>query len=279
MYSTFTRGLELLETIDVYGPLTVTELARLTGADKPSVSRMLSACEPAGWIVRENGRVSLGPRAALLAHFSPGADLIRRAEPLVEAVSGVTGTLVQVYALVGKRAVVVASAGGHGGNRIPVGLGTSTALVATAGGHVVAAQLDDAELGRLLPPEPYPDPLLELMRTPGFRSFATDTFGPGRPEMPEPRRLVTTRRELEERLEKIRAERIAIDRGDVHPELCCIAVPWPHGVAPAAFVCMGTPDEMDELEPLARAVLPAATAPGARREDVFGAAAAFGAAR
>ncbi len=79
------RGLKLLETIDVYGPLTVTEIANVTGLDKSWVSRIVTACEPDGWIVRENGRVTLGPRAALLAHSSAAGELIRRAQPLVEA--------------------------------------------------------------------------------------------------------------------------------------------------------------------------------------------------
>src|ERR1700759_1098728 len=104
--STFIRGLALLETIDLYGPITVTELARRTGVDKSIVSRTLAACERDGWVVRTAGQVTLGPRAALLAHLSPTASLIREAEPLVDAISGVTGCLAQACTLAGSRARV-----------------------------------------------------------------------------------------------------------------------------------------------------------------------------
>ncbi len=85
------RGLELLETIDVHGSLTITELARLTSMDKSAVSRMVSACEPDGWVVRDNGRISMGPRAALLGHSSPSAEFVRNAASVVETIAGVTG--------------------------------------------------------------------------------------------------------------------------------------------------------------------------------------------
>ena len=68
MSSTFIRGLALLETIDLYGPITVTELAQRTGVDKSTVSRTLAACEPDGWVVRTEGRVALGPREIGRAH-------------------------------------------------------------------------------------------------------------------------------------------------------------------------------------------------------------------
>src|ERR1700761_1603715 len=105
------RGLKLLETIDVYGPLPVTEIAQVTGVDKSWVSRIVTACEPDGWVVRENGRIALGPRAALLAQSTPADELIRRAQPLVEAIAGVTGLLAQAYGLVGSHATVLAAAG------------------------------------------------------------------------------------------------------------------------------------------------------------------------
>ena len=154
------RGLKLLETIDVYGPLTVTELARVAGIDKSWVSRIVRACEPDGWVARENGRIALGPRAALLAHAGAAEALIQRAQPLVDAIAGVTGFMAQAYELIGSHATVIAAAG-SGRAHLSVGIKMNTSIVATAAGQMIAAQLEPAQLESLLPPEPFPDPQAE----------------------------------------------------------------------------------------------------------------------
>jgi DNA-binding IclR family transcriptional regulator len=271
MPSSFMRGLELLETIDVHGSVTVTELARLTGHDKSTVSRMLTACEPDGWIVRDHGRVTLGPRAALLAYSSPAGELIRRAQPLIEAIAGVTGLTAQAYALVGTRATVLAAAGG-GTPPVSVGVGMSTSLVATAAGQVIATQIDPLALERLLPAEPFPDPLADLLSNPGYVAFATGRFGRGSAVAESPLEVPRNRAELSERLALVHEQGYAIDRGDLHPEISCIAVPW-WGTDGAALTCMGRPSEIAASEGLALRVLNAAVLPGATREDVVAAAA------
>ncbi len=264
------RGLELLEAIDVHGPTTVTELARIMGHDKSMVSRMLTACEPDGWIVRHNGRVALGPRAALLAHESAAGELIRRAQPLVDALAGVTGLMAQAYALVGVQATVLAAAG----SRPPqpsVGVKMSTSLVATAAGQVIAAQLDPEKLARMLPDDPFPDALVELLTNPGYKAFAAGRFvsvADFKPSVP------TDREQLAVRLEQVREQGVAIDHGDLHPQIGCIAVPWVGATVTAALTCMGTPAEIAASAERTRAVLQAAAAPAATREDVVAAAAA-----
>jgi DNA-binding IclR family transcriptional regulator len=272
MATSFLRGLELLETIDVHGPVTVTELARITGHDKSTVSRMLSACEPEGWIVRDHGRVTLGPRAALLAYASASGEQIRRAQPLVEALAGVTGLTAQAYGLVGRHATVLAAAGA--GNPLSsVGVGMSTSLVATAAGQVILAHLDDDAIERLLPPEPFPNPLTELLRNPGYVAFATGRFASMRVAADAPLAVPRNRSELFARLESVREQGFAVDLGDMHPHIACVAVPWPGAGDWAALTCMGTPAEIAASAGLARAVLEAAVAPAAMREDVVAAAA------
>ena len=262
------RGLKLLETIDVYGPLTVTEIARITEQDKSWVSRIVRACESDGWVVRESGRIALGPRSALLAHSSAAAEVIRSAQPLMEAVAGVTGLMAQTYTLVGTRAIVVAAAGGSPLHS--AGIGMSTSLVATAAGQVVAAQLDAETLERLLPEEPFPDPLVELLTNPGYKAFAAGRFvsvADFEPSVP------TDRAQLLRRLEQVREQGVAIDSGDLHPQIGCIAVPWLGATVIASLICMGTPAEIAASAARTRAVLQAAAAPGATREDVVTAAA------
>lgn len=266
------KGLDLLETIDAHAPVTVTELARLTGHDKSTVSRMLRACEPGGWIVREHGRVTLGPRAALLAYRTAAGEQIRRAQPLVEALAGVTGLTAQAYALVGTRATVIAAAGAV--NPLgAVGVGMSTSLFGTAAGQVILGQLDEAALERVLPPEPFPNPLVELLRNPGYVAFASGRFATTRVAADVPPAVPRSLAELATRLELVRAQGFAIDHGDLHPAIGCLAVPWPGAGDAAALTCMGTPAEIVASAGLARTVLEAAAAPAATREHVVAAAA------
>ena len=266
------RGLQLLEILDAHGPLTITEVARLTGQDKSWVSRIVSSCEPDGWIVREHGRIALGPRSALLAHGSSAGELIRRAQPLVEALAGVTGLTAQAYGLVGRHATVLAAAGG-GMPMSSVGVGMATSLVGTAAGQVIAAQLERQRLERLLPPEPYPDPLAELLTNPGYVAFASGRFAPVKVSENRRSPVPSTREQLDEVLAEVGRNGMAVDHGELHPQIACVAVPWPASGDVAALACMGSPAEITESAALARSVLDTAAAPGATREDIVSSAA------
>jgi DNA-binding IclR family transcriptional regulator len=267
MPKTFMRGLAMLELLDLHGPLTVGELARLAATDKSIVSRTLSACESDGWIVRVDGRVALGPRAALLAHATATATLVRQAQPLVEAISGVTGLTAHAYALVGRRAVVIASSG-RDGLDVTSGLAASIPLFATAAGKAIAAQLDPDQLDRVLPPDPFPDATAEFfLRSPHD--------GPAASRRPRPRgerrvsdAIARTRRELDRQLEAVRAQGAALDFGELHPELACVAIPWPRSAMPAALACMSSPAAIRAGAQFAREVLSVAAAPTATRADI-----------
>ncbi|MFZ0040896.1 MAG: MarR family transcriptional regulator [Solirubrobacteraceae bacterium] len=272
MSKTFMRGLALLELIDVHGPVTVTELARLSGLDKSVVSRMITGCEPDGWVVRSDGKLGLGPRAALLGHSSPAGTAIRQAEPLVHAVAGVTGMLTQVYALVGSRAVIIASASGRGPS-VPTGLGIGVPLFATAAGMTVAAQLDPAELERLLPPEPFPDATQDLVGLAGYAPASAAMFANHNEPLRSSPSIARNRSQLAAQMEIIRRDGVAIDDGDLHPEMGCTAIPWARPGLPAALACMGSPADLAGSSELVRSALDAAAAPGARPDDVVAAAA------
>ena len=156
MAQTLLRGLRLLETVDYYGPLSISALARHLGVDKATASRMVASCEPDGWLVRDGDGVRIGPRAALLGQGDPAVGTVRAAEALVHALSGVTGAHAQAVGLVGRHAVVLASAGPQG--VLPnYGLSTIFPLWLSAAGKVVASQLSAARLDALLP-DPFPRP-------------------------------------------------------------------------------------------------------------------------
>jgi IclR family acetate operon transcriptional repressor len=275
MSKTFMRGLALLETIDLHGPLTVTELARHSGVDKSIVSRTITACEIDGWVVRSAGKVALGPRAALLGRSSAAEAAVRHAEPLVQALAGVTGLLTQAYALVGARAVLIASAGAS----IPVGIGTGLPLFATAAGKVIAAQLTDSELDRRLPPEPFPDAVAEVASLAGFEPLSNTLLAPSKESPSAPSKAARDRRQLAKQLEIVRRDGLATDAGEIDPALGCIAVPWPGQPSmPAALACMGSPASLATGEVLVKTVLAAAAGPAATREEIVASAASvFGA--
>lgn len=267
------RGLALLETIDAHGPITIMELARLGEADKSIISRTVRALEDEGWVVRGGGKIQLGPRAALLGHSSPGGEALRLAEPLVHAVAGVTGMLTQAYGLVGSRAVVIAAANGRGPST-PIGLGSDIPLFATAAGKIIAAQLDPAELDRRLPAEPYPDPGPELAQRAGYPPIAGALKMASEPELAASAAVARDREELERQLQAVREQGLARDEGEFHPQMGCIALPWPQPGVPAALACMGSPADLATMSTLVEAALGAAAATGAGPQDVVARAAA-----
>jgi DNA-binding IclR family transcriptional regulator len=267
MSKTLMRGLALLETIDQHGPLTVMELVRETGIEKSIVSRTLTALAREGWVVRNKAKVELGPRAALLGHSSPAALAVRRAEPLVHAVAGVTGLLTQAYGLVGSRALVLAAAGGRGPSTA-VGLGSEVPLFATAAGKTIAAQLEPEDLTRRLPPEPYPDPSDDLAKLAGYGPIAGAVLSAPEEPLATTCAVATERPRLDAQLEEVRHSGLARDDGELHPQMGCIAVPWPQRGLPAALACMGSPADVSAAETVIATALSTAAAAGSQPEDV-----------
>jgi DNA-binding IclR family transcriptional regulator len=273
---TFLKGLALLQALDV-GPMTVSELAQRLGYDKATVSRLVAAAELDGWVTRTGRDLTVGPRAALLGMTTPASRAARNAEPLVQALAGVTGLVAQALGLVGSRAVGLAAAGL--GGLVPNGLSVSFPLWASAGGKVIAAQIDDQQLDRLLPPDPFPDrgALLAGVAPPDllqrfFASYHVDI---------EPLAAFSTsgtavrsRGALRAQLADIRRDGQFVDHQEIHPDLTCIAVRWPGPDLPAAFVCIGLSREVTDNLSLIEAALRAASGPGASRADIAQAAAA-----
>jgi DNA-binding IclR family transcriptional regulator len=267
MSKTLMRGLALLETIDLRGPMTVMELSRHSGLDKSIVSRTVTALEHDGWVARHKAKIEVGPRAALLGHTSQASRAVRRAEPLVHAIAGVTGLLTQAYGLIGTRAVVLASAGGRGVDA-QAGLGSEVPLYVTAAGKTIAAQLEPSDLDRRLPHEPFPDPTPEIRSLTGYPPVADSVLGnPEEPLEPSPG-LATDRAQLERQLRELRQEGFARDNGELHPQVGCLAIAWPQPGLPAALAAMGPRSEIDSGETLVRTALRTAATVGAEPDDI-----------
>lgn len=273
MSSTFMRGLMFLEVIDHHGPLTVTELARRSGIDISTVSRMVAACVADGWIVKADRGVMLGPRCALLGRSGYGSALVRQAEPLVHTIAGITGLMTQAYGLVGSSVLILASADGREGQSL-LGVAVPGQLTVTAAGRAIASQLTPTRLDVLLPPEPFPDgsEYIALVSSLVPGSEHGRPSGNGYPARPN--HIPKTRKELNRQLTEIRRSGAAFDRGDLHPAIACIAVPWPHPTLPATLACLGTQADITTNETMHLRCLNAATRPAAAPTDVITAAAA-----
>ena len=267
MSKTLLNRLAMFEILDACGPLSISELARLSGLDVSVVSRTVAACEPDGWVDRSGTKLSLGPRFTLLGNRGPIADVVTRAAPLVHAIAGVTGLLTHAYGLVGTQSVLIASAAGRG----PVeaaGLGVKAPLYATAGGRAIAVQLEPDRLSLLLPPEPFPDAsalVAAMAGTSAEQLFPAPEYG----RESRPSRLASNRAELDRQLDDIRGESFAIDQGALDPAVHCVAVAWCQSALPASIGCLGPIGAIESNADMIRAVLGAAVLPGATPASIL----------
>jgi DNA-binding IclR family transcriptional regulator len=277
MSKTLLRGLDLIEVVGLHGPMTITELARRTGIDVTIVSRTVSACEPDGWLARVDGKIVAGPRCALLGLTSPASHAIRLAEPLVHAIAGATGVATIASGLVGHDVMVLASAIGSG-PPLTVGISSRVPIHVMASGRAIAIQLPAEQLTKLLPSEPYADAdsVIDSLHTassvPAFLA-SYQHAGSGTSGVPR------TRVELEADLSRSRTRGFAVDSGEVHPSIFCIAAPWPTAGLPASIACIGNRDEITAQMHLIEDCLRTATQPGATTHDIILTAAAAPATR
>jgi DNA-binding IclR family transcriptional regulator len=274
---TLLRGLRLLETVDVFGPLSISALARHLGVDKATASRMVASCEPDGWLVRDGDGVRIGPRAALLGQGDRSVETVRLGESLVHAVSGVTGAHVQAVGLVGRHVVVLASAGPQG--MLPsYGLSTTFPLWLSAAGKVVAAQLTPARLDDLLP-DPFPShaEALATVASPAVLEAFAESVGLTQlspSAATEETTLAGDRAGLDRQLEGIRRDGMFLDLGELIAETACIAVPWSRTGLVGALTVVATRGFIADQHGVIERALRAAAVPGASRASIVAAAAA-----
>jgi DNA-binding IclR family transcriptional regulator len=271
MAKTLVRGLALIEDLGLYGPMTISDLARRSGVHVSIVSRTVSMLEPEGWIVRVDGKIAAGPRCALLGLISPAGKTVRRAETLVQALAAVTGVATAASGLIG-RDVMILSASPGAGAELPDGFSSRVPVYVMAAGRAIATELSDEALDTILPDGEFPDAarVLESLAgsapIPGFLANAGgDAEAPGT--------IPLTRAELDEEIAAIRADGFARDHGELHPAIHCIAAPWPTSELPASLACIGNREEIDANRTTIEACLRAAIRPGAGAQDVFDVAA------
>ncbi|MDQ2729351.1 MAG: helix-turn-helix domain-containing protein [Actinomycetota bacterium] len=269
MAGTLMRGFALLELLDSEGPMRVSELARRSGNDKATVSRIVTAGEADGWFLRRDGKVALGLRSTLIGHDSSMRDRIRGAEPLVHAIAGVTGVPTMAIGQIGRSAVVYAHAPA-GPLELPITVGARLPLWLTAAGRTILSQLDDATIDAAVPADPFPsaDQILGQPFALEFQRLHPPTAAVTTRPAP------STRRQLDDRLAGIRVCGWERDDGEINPGTGCMAVAWAQPGLAASLSCVGSQAQIAAQAHVILAALQAATASGATRDDVVAATAA-----
>jgi DNA-binding IclR family transcriptional regulator len=271
MSKTLLRGLELIEEVSLHGPLTVTELARRTGIHVTITSRTVAACERQGWLSKVDGKISVGPRSALIGLASPVSQTVRHVEPIVRAISGICSAATAATGLVGDDVMVLAAAGSAESD-LPTGMASRAPVHVMAAGRAIAAQLSTEQLDAVLPSEPFPGAgqvIESLAGSAPMRAYLASHETNAPPADAVPR----TRSALNAQLDAIRAEGFARDHGELHPAVHCIAVPWPSLAVPASLACFASREVIEANRSLIESCLVAATKPGAGAQDVIRAAA------
>ncbi len=271
MAKTLVRGLDLIEELGLYGPMTISELSRRSGVHVSIVSRTVASLEPEGWMVRVDGKIAAGPRCALLGLISPAGKTVRRAEGLVKALAAVTGVATAASGLIGRDVMILAASSGAGSD-LPGGFSSRVPVYVMAAGRAIAAELSKEDLDAILPAGDFPDAarVLELLAgsapIPGFLADAGPGAHPGGT-------IPGNRADLDREIATIQEDGFARDHGELHPAIHCIAAPWPTPELPASLACIGSREEIDANRVSIEACLRAAVRPGAGAQDVFDVAA------
>ena len=138
-----TTVLDVLDALDGHGMLTLSELARETGAPKSTLHRVCSMMLERGWIARDanTATLGLGPRTAWLARTTPAA-------ALTNAFHSIAGRLVSRYnettclvVLDGLDSLFVAKVETTHQVRLVTSVGSRLPAFASASGRVLLADL------------------------------------------------------------------------------------------------------------------------------------------
>lgn len=215
MAKTLVRGLELIEDLGLYGPMTISELARRSGVHVSIVSRTVTSLEPEGWMVRVDGKIAAGPRCALLGLISPAGKTVRRSESLVKALAAVTGVATAASGLIGSDVMILSAASGAGAE-LPDGFSSRVPVYVMAAGRAIAAELPEQTLDTILPDGDFPDAARVLDSLDGS-SPIPDFLASAGPDDDAPSSIPLSRADLDAEIAAIRADGFARDQGETPP--------------------------------------------------------------
>jgi DNA-binding IclR family transcriptional regulator len=212
------RGLAMLEFLARSAEgATLSELGGELGIGLPSAFRLASALEQLGYLRRDERTKSYSVTRKLLLLGQPHAgerSLVECAVDSLRQVRRATGETTQLCCLAEGRCVIIDQLASVHPFKYIVDLGSDAPTHACAPGKAMLAFLPDDEL----------DTALAHVR---FERHTDHT--------------ITSRRELMVELERIRAQRFAVDRGEHFDGIHCVAAPLldRHGHAIAAITIAG----------------------------------------
>ena len=191
LLSSVNNTLGLLDVLAKHGSMSLAELARTTGHDKASLFRMMHTLEANGFVSKDDdARYSLGLKllylgGSVVAH----QDLTEVARPRMMAFCREKGISAHLARLSGTRVVTTEVETPAADLQVTGRIGMSARVHSTAMGRAILANMDEAEVERMMPSFKYvaytprsiknDDELLavlEKVRTDGYATDINDRY-------------------------------------------------------------------------------------------------------
>jgi DNA-binding IclR family transcriptional regulator len=227
-YQSVERALRVLEELADHGPRGVSELAAALGLDKSAVSRMMKTLSALGYaeLAGQRGRYELGPKILYLGrHYLDESNLLVEARPFLKELAGAVHATTVIAMPVGAHVLVLHNHPSPERLRVQVVVGETLAPHASAMGKVLLATMLKKERARFLGAAP-------------LARFTPST--------------ITDRRSLDALLVRVAREGYAIESGEEHEGVGCIAAPvrekggrWFAAIS-ATGPLQGTPFALDD---------------------------------
>jgi IclR family pca regulon transcriptional regulator len=197
------RGLAVIRALDGPEPLTLSDVARASDLSRAASRRFLLTLEELGYVRQSGGRFALTPRVLELGSaYLSALGLPELAQPHLERLVEGVHESSSVSVLDGDSIVYVARVPTRRIMTVMISVGTRFPAAATSMGRVLLAGLQRRQLGELLE---------------GFE------------QRPPPSEMVATRAQLEQELDRVRAQGYAIVDQEFEPGLRSVAAPIRNG--------------------------------------------------
>lgn len=146
-----TAVLDVLDTLDRCGPVTLAQLTRETGVAKSTLHRVCSTMTKRGWLARDarSGRMELGPRTAWLSRATPASALTADFHAVAERLVARHNETTCLTVLDGRDSVFVAKEETSHPVRLVTAVGSRLPAFASASGRVLLADMPEAEVAAL----------------------------------------------------------------------------------------------------------------------------------